>query len=265
MELSRAGISIEPTDGMQERASRYEALGYRTLWIAGGQLISLSLLNELVSATRSAVAGTAIIPPDKYPADQVIQTYADLERTAPGRFAVGLGGPQRPKSMQALNAYVDELESVVPRDRRFLAALGPRKLELARERFGGAITLLVNPQFTEQVRVQLGDQGQQIVQVALVFDQDAERARAAGRELLGFLSQVPGYRANFVRMGFTDVEIDRLDDRLVDTVVPWGDPGTIAGVVRQHWDAGADQVAISPLGAGHAEPLAELADLLGLA
>ena len=33
-------------------------------------------------------------------------------------------------------------------------------------------------------------------------------------------------------------------DRLVDAVVAWGDVDAIAGRVRQHWDAGADHVAV---------------------
>ncbi len=272
MELSRAGIAIDLADGIPSQTARYEELGYGAFWIAGGQLKSLSLVGELIAATRAATVATGIIPAEAYPAAEVGQTYAALEVDAPGRFLVGLGGPQGPKSLRALRDYLDQLDRIepgdrepgVPVDRRYLAALGPRKLELARDRFAGAITLLVTPEFTAQTRDRLGS-AQQIVDLLVVPDGDADRARDAARGTLGFLVQVPGYRAHLTRIGFTDTEIDRLDDRLVDAVVPRGDAATIAAAVRRHWDAGADQVIISPLGdADRDQFLAELAELLDL-
>jgi hypothetical protein len=50
-----------------------------------------------------------------------------------------------------LNGYLDHLdraEPPVPAQGRLLAALGPRKLELARDRCAGAILLLVTPAYT---------------------------------------------------------------------------------------------------------------------
>ncbi|WP_152361085.1 TIGR03620 family F420-dependent LLM class oxidoreductase [Microlunatus speluncae] len=267
MELSRAGLAIDLADGIPAQAARYEELGYGALWIAGGQLTSLAPIGDLLAATRTTTVGTGIIPTSVYPAPEVIQTYADLERTEPGRFLVGLGGAQAPKSLQALHDYLDQLDRsdpVLPVDRRYLAALGPRKVELARDRFAGAITLLVTPDFTARTRDRLGSR-HQIVDLLVAPDLDAERARAAARETLGFLVRVPGYRAHLTRIGFAETEIDRLDDWLVDAIVPRGDTATIAAAVRQHWDAGADQVIISPLGGtDRDEFLAELADLLRL-
>lgn len=267
MKLDKAGINIDPgADGAGARADRFEHLGYGALWISGGRLSSLSLVGDLIAATTSATVATSIIPTGVFPAEQVIDTYAELEDTAPGRFLVGLGGQQAPRSLAALADYLDRLDrsgSAVPVDRRYLAALGPRKLELARERFAGAITLLATPDFTARTRDRLGDSSQQIVGLPLVADTDAERARSAGRQLLGFLLQVPGYRAHVSRIGFTDTEIERVDDRVVDTLVPWGDAATLAAEVRRHWDAGADHVIISPQ--GDPDPIAaELADLLDL-
>jgi probable F420-dependent oxidoreductase len=266
MKLDKAGISIDPgADGAGVRADRFEHLGYGALWIAGGQLSSLSLVGDLIAATRSITVATGIIPTGVFPAEQVINTYTDLEDKAPGRFLVGLGGQQAPRSLAALSDYLDRLdrsEPPIPVDRRYLAALGPRKLDLARERFAGAMTLLATPDFTAQTRRRLGA-AQQIVHVPVVADTDAERARSAVRPMLGFLVQVPGYRANLYRLGFTDGELDRVDDRVVDTLAPWGEPATIAAAVRRHWDAGADQVVISPQ--GDPDPIAaELADLLDL-
>jgi probable F420-dependent oxidoreductase len=267
MELQRAGINIDPAAAEAKvRAEDYERLGYGALWIAGGQLTSLSLVGELIAATGSAAVGTAIIPTGVFRAEQVVETYAELEAVAPGRFLVGLGGQQSPRSLPALRDYLDRLDRskpAVPVERRYLAALGPRKLDLARERFAGAITLLATPGFTAQTRDRLGETSQQIVHLPLTSDTDAERARSTGRQLLGFLLQVPGYQAHVARLGFTDTEIEGVEDRVVDALVPWGDPVTLAAEVRRHWDAGADQVVISPQGEADDLPAA-LADLLDL-
>lgn len=264
MDIGSVGITIEATDDLDRQARRYEQLGYDTLWIAGGQLSSLGLLDELAGATERATIGTAVIPTGVYPADQVARGYADLEAVAPGRFLVGLGGAQQPRSLGALRDYLDRLdrdEPVVPVNRRYLAALGPRKLEMARERFAGAITLLVTPEFTEQARAALGP-GRLIVMLLAVADQDPVRARAAARETLGFLVQVPGYRSHLTRIGFTDGELDRLDDRVVDALAPWGSAETVAAAVRQHREAGADHVIISPSGPDAATLVTDLPQLI---
>ena len=79
----------------------------------------------------------------------------------------------------------------------------------------------------------------------MVLDTDAERARDAARQPLSFLLQVPGYRQNTLRLGFTEAEVDGLADRLVDALVPWGDADDLAARVDAHREAGADQVNIS--------------------
>jgi alkanesulfonate monooxygenase SsuD/methylene tetrahydromethanopterin reductase-like flavin-dependent oxidoreductase (luciferase family) len=84
----------------------------------------------------------------------------------------------------------------------------------------------------------------------LVADTDAARARQTARRPLRFLSGLPGYRASFARMGFTDREIADLADRLVDELVIWGDTDAIAARIRGQLQAGADHVMLQVLGQG---------------
>ncbi len=194
---------------------------------------------------------TGIISPDVYSAAAVRWHYASLQPEAPGRFVVGLGGSQRPNSLAALRGYLDELDAKpgeVPAQQRILAALGPRKLALARERFAGAITLLVTPAYTTAARHSLGPDAVLVVNQFVVLDTDPERAREAARGPLRFLAQIGGYRANFLRMGFTEADIHHLSDRLVDHLVVWGDVDTVTTRVRKHLQVGADQVVLSILG-----------------
>ncbi len=132
----------------------------------------------------------------------------------------------------------------MPASRLILAALGPRKLELARDRAAGAILLLVTPAYVRTARELLGDQATLVLDVMVVLDTDAGRARETARAPLRFLSGVPGYRASFSRMGFADAEVDALSDRLVDELVIWGDPATVTARLGEFRDAGADHIAL---------------------
>lgn len=250
LDLGPFGVVLNASaDGAHRaEAAELEALGYGTVWLPGGQLDRLDRLTELAEATRSARVAPAIIPVDVYEPSAVSQLYAELEASAPGRLVVGLGGPQGPRPLAVLNDYLDRLD--VPTARLLLAALGPRKLELARDRAAGAILLLITPAYVRTARALLGDQATLVVDLMVVLDTDAERARETARGPLRFLSGVPGYRASFSRMGFADAEIESLSDRLVDELVIWGDPAEVAKRVSQFRDAGADHVALHVRDAG---------------
>jgi probable F420-dependent oxidoreductase len=264
LDLGSLGVVLDVTpDGAHRaEAAELEALGYGTVWLPGGQLDRLDRIAELAAATRSAKVGSAIIPVDVYDPAAVSRLYAKLEASAPGRFVAGLGGPQRPRPIPALSDYLDQLD--VPAGRLILAALGPRKLELARDRAAGAILLLVTPDYVRSARDLLGDQATLVVDIMVVLDSDAGPARETARAPLRFLSGVPGYRASFSRMGFTDAEVESLDDRLVDDLVLWGDPDTVTARLAEFREAGADHLALHVRSnAGQPGPLATARVLAG--
>ena len=255
LSLGPVGIALNVSaDGTYLKdAAGLEELGYSTLWLPGGQIDTLDRIAAIVRATTAVPVASAIIPVDVYGPAEVSQLYAGLEASAPGRFLAGLGGPQRPRPLGPLNDYLDQLdhaEPPVPAGRRILAALGPRKLELARDRAAGAVLLLVTPAYTSEARRVLGGDSTLVVSQMLVLDTDPARAREAARVPLSFLSGVRGYRANFARMGFTDTDIASLSDRLVDDLVVWGSADAVTARIREHLDAGADQVALTILNQG---------------
>jgi probable F420-dependent oxidoreductase len=246
-------LNVSADDTYLDEAAELEQLGYSAVWLPGGQLDSLDPITKIAAATTAIPVATAIISLDVYEPAAVTALYAELEASAPGRFIVGLGGPQKPQPLQALNDYLDQLDQgdpPVPAARRILAAIGPRKLELARDRAAGSIPLLVTPAYTSAARRILGEESALIIDQMLVLDTDAARARETARGPLRFLSGVGGYRASFARMGFTDTDIADLSDRLVDELVAWGDAGAITARVREHLTAGADQVVLQVLNAG---------------
>lgn len=240
-------------------APELEEAGYRALWIAGGQLDDLERPTEIVAATRQVPVGTAIVPVDVYDADAA----AALAHAAGPRFVLGLGGAHGPHPVRTVSAYLDRLDAAgVPAGRRALAALGPRMLDLARERAAGAIIALADASFTASVRERIGSSTRLSVGLFAMLDPDRDRVRDAAREIIGFLAGVPAHRRHLVREGYTDAEIDGLDARLVDAFVPAGDADSVAARVAELGAAGADEVQLTVLGP---EPLAAARELAVLA
>jgi probable F420-dependent oxidoreductase len=242
VELGRIGVASSP--GEPDAAVELARLGYPTIWLRGGQLDNLGQVADVVRATRGVRISTGIIPVDRFDHESVAALYTELESMHPGRFVVGLGGAHGPKPLQTLNAYLDGLDDSVPPTSRVMAALGPRMLALARERAAGAFPVLVTSEYTAWAREELGEDTTLAIDQIVVLETDAERARDIARGPVGQLAGLPSYTANLRRMGFTDDEITRLSDRLVDGIVAWGDVETITARISEHELAGADHVAL---------------------
>jgi probable F420-dependent oxidoreductase len=244
--LGPFGISTGLTSSPDslEAAATAEDLGYPVIWLSGGPLPGLQTIADLAGATRSIKFASGILAVDTYPADDVAATYAALEASAPGRFIVGLGGAHGPKPLATLNDYLDRL-SGVPADRRVLAALGPRMLELARDRSAGAFPFLITPAYSGQAREILGPDKLLAVSHLVVLETDAARARSIARDTISFFPRIPGYAASLRRQGFSEADLVQLPDAMVDQLAAWGTPEEIASKLAEHHAAGADHVAIN--------------------
>ncbi|GAA2432293.1 TIGR03620 family F420-dependent LLM class oxidoreductase [Actinomadura vinacea] len=249
LDLGPIGVTlgVRADGGHLDDAAMLEDLGYSTIWIVGGQLATLDPLRDVIRATETIPVGSAIIPAQVYASDDVVALRRDLEATDPGRLITGLGGVHGDRPLRDMNAYLDSLDTAdppVPAGARMLAALGPRMLELSRDRAAGALPLLVTPEFTAHAREVLGDEATLAVMEYVVLESDPGLARDTVRESIGFLVRVGGYPQNLRRMGFTDEDIAGPSDRLLDGLVAWGDIDAVAARVTRHLDAGADQVVL---------------------
>ncbi|PUB29738.1 putative F420-dependent oxidoreductase [Promicromonospora sp. AC04] len=238
-----------------EQAAEAERLGFSTLWLPGGQLESLEPLVELLRATEKVAVAPGIIALDVHGVADVVRLVDLLDDGEAERLVAGFGASQRAaRPLAGMREFLDELDAaevLLPAGRRLIAALGPRKLELARERAAGAIMMLVTPGHTAWARELLGPDATLVVHQLVVLDTDAERARQTVRGPLGFLLSIGGYAANARRMGFGDDDIAGLTDNLVDAIATTGDVEAIVAGVRAHLDAGADHVALSVLSDGN--------------
>jgi len=246
--LGRYGISLDVRgDDHLADALTIEGLGFGTLWINGGELDRLDRLTDLLRATSTAMVGSSIIPPDDHSPADVVQLFRSAEASAPGRLVVGLGSSHRPDPLGRLARYLDDLVPI-PQERMLLAAFGPRALNLARERFAGAMPMLFTPERTAAARHAIGEDRTLSVGLYVVLDEDADRARRTARRPLTFLTSMAGYQKSLQRQGFSWSDIDGVSDHVVDTLVAWGGPAEVIRRAERLHQAGADHVHLTVLG-----------------
>ena len=260
MELGRVGVwtsyRVIGEDNAREAAKLVEDLGFGTFWLGGSP--RLPSLRPLLEATGRISVATGILNAWQNEPEQVAAEYAQLERDFPDRvlLGIGIGHPEATTvystPITTMRAFLDALDGADPplaRDRRCLAALGPKMLDLSAERSLGAHTYFVPAEHTRFARERIGAGALLAPELACVVDTEPERARATARRYAQLYLGLRNYTTNLLRFGFTEDEItDGGSDRLIDTIVPHGSAGEIATAVRAHLEAGADHVCLQPVG-----------------
>jgi probable F420-dependent oxidoreductase len=237
-------------------AARAEALGYGTIWLGGSPGGGLAVVEDLLAATETLTVATGIVNIWADAPEPIAAAHRRITARFPGRFLLGIGAGHREataeyrKPYEALDEYITALlDATVPAHEIVLAALGPKVLELAGARTGGAHPYLTTPEHTARARAILGSRPLLVPDQKLVLDTDPDRARALARTGNGFYLRLSNYAANLRRLGFTDADLaDGGSDALWDALIPHGDGAAIAAAARAHLDAGADQVAVQVLG-----------------
>lgn len=271
-DLGRLGIWTGALDALpvaaaQEAVAELDELGFGALWFGeayGREAFTAAAL--YLAASRRLVVATGIA--SIYGRDAVTAGGAarTLAAAYPGRFLLGLGVSHAPlvermrghaydRPLAAMRGYLDALDAAPylvadgqEPPARVLAALGPRMLELARDRAQGAHPYLVTPEHTASAREALGDGPVLAVEQAVVLATDEQEFRARAHAHLEIYTGLPNYRASWRRQGFTDDDAVRGGSpRLQDALVARGLDGAVARV-RAHLDAGASHVCVQVLG-----------------
>ncbi|MBM4420233.1 MAG: TIGR03620 family F420-dependent LLM class oxidoreductase [Chloroflexi bacterium] len=254
-------------------AKRIEAAGYGALWFPealGSKEMFVQASLYLSATTRVRIApGIANI----HARDAVAMANGAraLEEAFPGRFVLGMGVSHAPsvanrggtyrQPVATMAGYLDRMEAApitlkpAPMPARLLAALGPRMLELARDRTDGAHPFFVPLEHTAFARNVLGPRPCLAVEVACVVTTDPVVARKVGRTYTQRYLGLDNYTNNLRRLGWGDADLaGDGSDRLVDAVVAWGPVEKIAEHVAQHRAAGADHVCLQVLRQEWMEP-----------
>jgi probable F420-dependent oxidoreductase len=275
VDLGRVGLWSADLGGLDvtqlgETAREVEALGFGTLWWgeAPGSRETLTQALALLAATETLVAATGIANLYMRDASATIAGARTIGALHPGRFVLGLGVSHAPlvegmmgkdygKPLKTMRTYLDAMdaaprgtpESKQPAPPILLAALGPKMLELARDRAQGAHPYLVTPEHTKQAREALGPDRLLAVEQAVVLTDDRAEGLRRGRKHLEMYKTLPNYRNNWLRLGYSEDETTGdLSDRLVEALVVFGDEDAIGARVAEHHAAGADHVCVQVLG-----------------
>jgi len=258
-------LRSESPQEILDAATELEELGYSRLWFSGGFDGNVPpRFRDLLDGTKRLGIATGIVSIWHSSPAEVAAFALDAERAHPGRFLLGLGashavlvegtGTDYRKPYSKMVDYLDALDAAgLAAERRILAALGPRMLRLSRDRAAGAHPYFTTAEHTAEARTALGPGRLLAPEVAVVLDADATAARATARQYTTGYLALPNYTNNLRRFGWTDEDFaDGGSDRLVDALIPWGTAERVAAGIEEHYQAGADEVAIQVLNGGDA-------------
>lgn len=273
MEIGRVGvwlggIGLLPAADERDAARRLEAAGYGTIWFGESPYNREALAHAalLLDATERVVVATGIASIWLRTPAASANGAAALAEAHPGRFVLGLGVSHAPlvstlgadysRPLTRMREYLDAMDATeyrapAPHEPapRVLAALAPKMLELSRDRAAGAHPYLVPVAHTALARAVLGEGRLLAPEQGFVLETDPQRARSVARKHLAGYVVLENYARNWLRLGFDESDLaGGGSDRLVDALVAWGDEGAIRARVDEHLSAGADHVALQPLG-----------------
>ncbi|HVB92490.1 MAG TPA: LLM class F420-dependent oxidoreductase [Acidimicrobiales bacterium] len=256
-----------PVHQMLEVAAEIEALGYGSLWFGeayGRECLTTSL--ALTNATGTLVVGTGIANIYARGAMATSAAARLVHALAPGRFILGLGVSHQPlverdrgtrylPPVQAMNDFLDGMDRApyfgadADLPPLALAALGPKMLELSRDRAAGAHPYLVTPEHTRKAREILGDGPLLVVEQAAVLNQDRSEGLRRAHQHLNIYTGLPNYKNSWLREGFTESDFVRGgSEKLAAALVVQGDEAAVRGRILEHLQAGADHVCVQLLG-----------------
>lgn len=264
-----------PAADLGPYVARVEALGYGILWVpetVGRE--PFSLLATAAAATRALRLGTSIASIWARDAVTMRCSALGLQELSGGRFVLGLGvshhhltekvrGHRYERPLTRMREYLaayraapyrGPIHAEQPEPPVIIAALRERMLELAAHETDGAFPYLVTPARVRWMRdrldaVRATSRPLLAVTVPVVLETDAPAARAAARRYLTPYLRTPNYRASWTEQGFEQGDWENPgSDPLVDAMVAWGDAVRLLDRVSEMREAGADHVALIPLG-----------------
>lgn len=244
-----------------------ETLGYDSIWLPelfGREPIATA--GYLLANTERIAIATGIANVYSRDAVAMAQARQTLAECSDGRFMLGLGvsnagvNSRRGHSWQPplvkMTAFLDALaaaqvDSPVPLRPApiHIAAHGPALQSLAAKRSDGVITFLMPAEHARQSRARIGAAPALSVVVPFLAEQDPTVARAKARAALAVYMPLDYYRREWRKLGFADADFaNGGSDRLIDTLVAWGDADALRERVTAFSRAGATRVIVNPLG-----------------
>lgn len=271
-------------DDARAYARRVDELGFGTLWVP--ETVGrhpFTLLGLLAAETTSVVLGTSIVGIWGHDAQSTRMAALTLSEATAGRFVLGLGvshphlagklrGHRFERPLTRMREFLAAYRAAVWRGPAveveppvLLAALRDRMTTLAATDADGAFPYLVTPERVGWIRGRLdaaspGRRPVLAVTMAVALD-----GRDAARAYLRPYLRTPAYRASWEAQGFDENDWEAPgSDRLVDAMVVTGSAADARARMTEMHAAGADHVAVIPLGPdGTTESITALEELAG--
>ncbi len=248
-----------------DAAQRIEKMGYAALWLP--EAIGRNPLvhaGYLLSQTERLIVATGIANIYNREPGVTVSAQRTLADLSGGRFLLGLGVSHKPlvegvrgldygPPVQAMKTYLDQMKAApdhhgfggVIETPTVIAALGPKMLEVAREKALGAHPYFVSPDHTRRARKILGPDRMLCVEQKIILARDASTARNAARKMTQVYLGLPNYVNNWKRLGFSDADLEQGgSDRFIDAMFAWGSAGDIQRRLKEHFDAGASHLCV---------------------
>jgi probable F420-dependent oxidoreductase len=271
MELGKLGVWYFldglPADAAAAVAQRIEKLGYSALWIP--ETVGRHPLVHagwLLANTSKLVVATGIANIYHREPGVTLAAQMTLAEQSGDRFLLGMGVSHKPlvegvrgleygppvatmrKYLEGMAAapYNSQKPAVAPPT--VIAALGPKMLELARDKCTGAHPYFTSPEHTAMARNILGPDKWLCVEQKVVLEADAGKARELARPVAQIYTGLPNYRNNWLRMGLEESDFENGgSDKFIDATFAWGSVEQVKARIQEHFDAGASHVCIQPV------------------
>ena len=265
------------------QARRAYAAGVRQLWLAQQVDVDAIMLAALIgTAVPGLGVGTSVVPINPRHPLLVASAAQTAQAATHGHFSLGLGlGAHAPEQLafgttwtntiQRLREHLTVLRTIfddgvadfqgseisagpqwpvtvaggtpVP---VYVAAMGPRALQVTGELADGTLPFLAGPRtigdfIVPTIGKAASDAGRPtprtLAMVPVLVTDEAEAGRAWAAEQLGFYETIPSYQKVIAREG-----VSRVPD-----LAAVGTADDVARQLRRYLDAGATEVALSPL------------------
>jgi len=251
-------------DEIVEIVERIESLGYPSMWIPdffGREQIALSTFILSASTDLRVTTGISNI----YARDAMSQAQGShtVNEMFPDRFNLGLGvshpigaqmrGHQWDNPIEKMSQYLKDIRAIrlempAPKDESplYIAAHGKKMLSVAAKYADGANTYLMPPRHTAMAREIIGSDTLLTVVLPCCLCTDPEKARSIARRALSIYMPLGAYQRAWTEWGFGGELTDGGSDYLIDSLISWGDESSIKSRIKEHLDAGADQIVMIP-------------------
>jgi F420-dependent oxidoreductase-like protein len=135
-----------------------------------------------------------------------------------------------------------------------ISALGPAAFRLAGEVADGVLPFMCPMPYLTTTALSALNEGAAAVgrtrppivaHVPVVFTEERAIALEVGRQAMGFYAKLPTYSNMFKAAGFAEQEIMAVSDRLVESLLVFGDESSIKGRLQELLASGVDELTLT--------------------